>query len=154
MGGMVISNPVTRAPYDSAQLEQITSVMAALIVNQSIPYCTSTQQQLRESRSISNREKWQNLKDVLIESQQRSPSLAGKKGGCTLLSALPIENMGITLHKRALRDPVFLRYGWTPPFLPTNCICGNTFLVEHALSSNRGAFLIHRHNEIRDLTAN
>ena len=33
MGGMVISNHVTRALYNSAQLEQITSVMAALIVN-------------------------------------------------------------------------------------------------------------------------
>ena len=61
--------------------------------------------------------------------------------------------MGFTLHKRAFRDAVFLRYGWTPPFLPNNCICGKAFSVEHALSCNRGAFPIHRHNEIHDLTA-
>ena len=61
--------------------------------------------------------------------------------------------MGFTLHKRAFRDAVYLRYGWTPPFLPYNCICGNAFSVEHALSCNRGAFPIRCHNEIRDLTA-
>ena len=37
--------------------------------------------------------------------------------------------------------------------LPTNCICGKAFSVEHVLSCNRGAFPIHRHNEIRNLTA-
>ena len=42
---------------------------------------------------------------------------------------------------------------WTPPFLPTNCICGKAFSAEHALSCNTGAFPIHCHNEIRDLTA-
>ena len=61
--------------------------------------------------------------------------------------------MGFTLHKRAFRDVVFLRYGWTPPFLPTNCICGKAFSVEHALSFNRGDFPIHHHNEICNLTA-
>ena len=115
---------------------------------------------MRESRNSLKSEKWQrqkddlqNLKEVLSASQQRSLSLAGEKGASTWLTALPIENMGFTLHKRAFRDAIFLRYGWTPPFLPTNCICGKTFSVEHALSCNRGAFPIHRHNEIRDLTA-
>ena len=160
MGGMGISNPVARALSDFETSDRITSVMAALIVNQSTQYNTSTQQQLKEKRSISRREKWQkqnddldDLKEVLTASQQRSLSLAGEKGASTWLTALPIENMGFTLHTRAFRDAVFLRYGWTPPFLPTNCICGNAFSVEHALSCNRGAFPIRRHNEIRDLTA-
>ena len=56
------------------------------------------------------------------------------------LHYIPIENMGFTLHKRAFRDAVFFRYGWTPPFLSTNCIWGKAFSMEHALSCNRGAF--------------
>ena len=160
MGGMGISNPVTRAPIEFETSERITSTMAALIINQSTQYSTSTQQHMRESRNVLKRERWQrqnddlqNLNEVLTASQRRSLSLAGEKGASSWLTALPIENMGFTLHKRAFRDAVFLRYGWTPPFLPTNCICGKAFSVEHALSCNRGAFPIHRHNEIRDLTA-
>ena len=46
-----------------------------------------------------------------------------------------------------------MRYGWTPPKLPSKCDCGNSFTVEHALSCARGGFPTIRHNEIRDLTA-
>ena len=158
MGGMGISNPVTRAPGEFEMSEQITSTMAALIINQTTKYSTSTQQHLRESRNVLKREKWQrqkddlqNLKEALTANQQRSLSLTGEEGASTWLTALPIEKMGFTLHKRAFRDAVFLWYCWTPPFLPTNCICGNAFSVKHALSCNRGAFPIHRHNEIRTL---
>ena len=118
MGGVEIFNPVTRAPNDFELSERITSVMAALIVNQSTQYSTSTQQQMKESRNIFKSEKWQRqkdelqkLKEVLSASQQRSLSLAGEKGASTWLTALPIENMGFTLHKRAFRDAIFLRYG-------------------------------------------
>ena len=58
-----------------------------------------------------------------------------------------------TRHLLWLLQCSFLRYGWTPSFLPTNCICVNAFSVDHALSCNRGTFLIHHHNNIRDLTA-
>ena len=37
--------------------------------------------------------------------------------------------------------------------MPNNCICENAFSVEHAISCNRGAFPIHHHNEIYNLTA-
>ncbi len=47
-----------------------------------------------------------------------------------------------------------LRYGWLPSRTPTNCECGKTFSVEHALSCPKGGFPSLRHNEIRDITAN
>ena len=37
--------------------------------------------------------------------------------------------------------------------LPSNCTCGASFSVEHALSCAKGGFPSIRHNEIRDLTA-
>ncbi len=46
-----------------------------------------------------------------------------------------------------------LRYGWRPPNLPSHCVCGKFFTVEHALSCPRGGFPSIRHNEIRDMTA-
>ena len=93
MGSMGISKPVTRAPIEFEMSERITSTMAALIINQSTQYSSSTQQHLRESRNILKREKWQrqnddlqNLKKVLTASQHRSLSLARKKGASTWLT--------------------------------------------------------------------
>ena len=37
--------------------------------------------------------------------------------------------------------------------LPSHCVCGQHFTVEHALSCPRGGFPSIRHNEIRNITA-
>ena len=86
MGDMGMFIPVTRVPTEFEISEHITSTMAALIINQSTQYSTSTQQHLRESRNVLKREKWlrqnddlQNLKEVLTASQHRSLSLAVEK---------------------------------------------------------------------------
>ncbi len=60
---------------------------------------------------------------------------------------------GFALHKGAFRDALCLCYGWRPPNLPSQCVCGKFFTVEHALSCPRGGFPSIRHNEIRDMTA-
>ena len=46
-----------------------------------------------------------------------------------------------------------MRYGWHPGHLPTECVCGKQFTVDHALSSLCGGLPSLRHNEIRDVTA-
>ena len=79
--------------------------------------------------------------------------LAEEKGASSWLTTLPIEEHGFSLHKGAFSDALALRYGWTPSRSPTNCECGSSFSVEHALSCNKGGFPSLRHNKIRDLTA-
>ena len=83
----------------------------------------------------------------------RAIELAEEKGASSWLTAIPLREYGFNLHKSGFRDAIALRYGWTPADLPTSCVCGSRFSVEHALSCPRGAFPIIRHNEIRDLTA-
>ena len=83
----------------------------------------------------------------------RAIELAEEKGASSWLTAIPLREYGFNLHKSAFRDAIALRYGWTPADLPTSCVCGSRFSVEHALSCPRGAFPIIRHSEIRDLTA-
>ena len=46
-----------------------------------------------------------------------------------------------------------MRFGWRPPQLPTTCVCGKPFGVDHALICPTGGFPTLRHNELRDLTA-
>ena len=41
-----------------------------------------------------------------------------------------------------------------PSLLPTTCVCGKPFTVDHALNFPTGGFPTIRHNEIRDVTAN
>ena len=68
-------------------------------------------------------------------------------------STFRLTEHSFTLHKSAFHNALALRYGWTPSRLPSECECGNTFNVEHALSCAKGGFPSLRHNEIRDITA-
>lgn len=93
------------------------------------------------------------LYDKLPKELKRSMDIAQDRGASSWLSSLPIREHGFDLHKRAFHDALCLRYGWRPAHLPTHCICGATFTVEHVLSCPNGAFPTIRHNEIRDITA-
>ena len=79
--------------------------------------------------------------------------LASEKGASSWLVALPIVEHGFLLHKSAFKDALWLRYGWQPSDLPSECVCGASFTVEHALSCPQGGFRSLRHNEVRDLSA-
>ena len=69
------------------------------------------------------------------------------------MSTLPITEHGFALHKGAFRDALCLRYGWHPQHLPSHCVCGAQFTIEHALSCHCGGFTSIRHNEVHDITA-
>ena len=47
-----------------------------------------------------------------------------------------------------------IRYGWTLPDLPTVCMCGATFDVQHALDCMIGGYRTLQHNETRDVITN
>ena len=69
------------------------------------------------------------------------------------VTALPLSCHGFVLHKAAFRDALCLRYGWQPQSLPSQCTCGQTYSVSHALSCPIGGYPTLRHNEVRDFTA-
>ena len=89
-----------------------------------------------------------------LENIQYAKPLAQEHGASSWLTALPIQEHGFALHKDAFRDIPALRYGWQPSHLPTNCVCGASLTIEHALSYTRGGFHTLRHNDIQNLTAN
>ena len=47
-----------------------------------------------------------------------------------------------------------LWYGWRSARLPSHCVCGTQFTIEHAMICPRGGFPSICHNEVRDITAN
>ena len=91
---------------------------------------------------------------LLPETMERNVELATEKGASSWLLNLPIKAQGLVLHKSDFRDAIHLRYNWQPTHLRTQCICGKSFTVDHALVCNTGGLPTRRHSEIRDLTAN
>ena len=61
--------------------------------------------------------------------------------------------MGFNLNKREFRDAIKLRYDWPVDDIPSTCVCGDAFTVDHAMICKRGGFVTQRHNELRDLEA-
>eukprot|EP00117_Sycon_ciliatum_P035479 scpid84964/ scgid26885/ len=57
------------------------------------------------------------------------------------------------LHTQAFRDGVLVRYGWTPPHLPQQCVCGMAFCLLHAQSCLTRGYPAMRPNELRNVTA-
>ena len=64
-----------------------------------------------------------------------------------------VEEHGFHLSKGDFRDALCMRYGWMLPNLPSKCVCGSAFNVDHAMVCSKGGFPTLRHNEIRDITA-
>ena len=71
---------------------------------------------------------------------QRLMDVASERGASVWLSALPIKEHGFDPHKGSFQDALCIRYGWQPSFLPSVCICGATFTVDHSLSCPNGGF--------------
>lgn len=71
-------------------------------------------------------------------------------GASSWLNAIPLKQYGFYLDKQSFRDSLLLRYGIPLKRLPQKCV---PFNEVHALNCSRGGFVMIRHNEVRDLTA-
>ena len=139
---------------------KITSALVALIVQQESHFSIDTleAQRLAKSKVVHVTHQAQAdfaacLHQSLSADLQRIMALSSEKGASSWLSALPVDEHGFALHKGAFRDALCLRYGWLPSGLPTQCICGEGFSVNHAMNCPTGGYPTLRHNELRDFTA-
>ena len=160
LGGLGIVDPSKQAASQRTACRNITAPLVELIVDQSEVYAPETKAaQTRAKNRTRNFHRQQQtraaaeLKVKLPSHLQKAIDVSSEKGASSWLSTLPIAEHGFALHKGAFRDSLCLRYGWHPPHLPSHCVCGSQFHVEHALSCPRGGFPSICHNEIRDITA-
>ena len=100
------------------------------------------------------RERLEEVKSVLPDNTRRAAVLATEKGASSWLTVIPLKDMNFTLNKREFRDAVHLHYHWHIADMPSTCICGDAFMVDHAMVRRREGFIIQRHNELHDLEAN
>ena len=76
-----------------------------------------------------------------------------EKGASSWLNVLPLQSQNYHLDKDSFRVALYIRYGLPVKRLPSNCVCGSRFSVEHALNCKKGGFISSRHNEVRRITA-
>lgn len=158
-GGIGIVNPTT-CGHNYVTSRKITELPVHEVLSKSYNYSVETisdqnqiKREAQKERIDLNTQKCADLKSHLPPTQVKAVELAAENGASSWITTIPLREFGFDLHKRAYRDALSLRYGWPPQGLPTTCVCGAHFSVEHALSCPRGAFPIICHNEIRDLTA-
>ena len=157
-GGLGIVNPSSLASQFQDSMH-ITKSLVQKILQQDqsaegVPAATITAK--AEIVSQSRRLAKEAVASVIATSTsttERTLNLAAEKGASSWLTCRPLRQYGFNLHKQAFWDALCLRYGWTPPGLPTECVCGKAFSPEHALSCPTGGYPAMRHNDLRDLTA-
>ena len=160
LGGLGIINPTKNNTSHHQSSENITAPLVSLILEQSHTYHQEAKaEQLRAKKEAVKQHKQRDtaaaveLEDSLPNNMKRAMQVSSEKGASSWLATLPIAEHGFALHKGAFRDALCLRYGWRPSHLPSHCICGHHFTVEHAFICSRGGFPSFRHNELRDITA-
>ena len=160
LGGLGICDPCSVSSSDYDFSHELSRPLVDLILRQhdSLPHDVIDSQFLIFKKLSQARQQGQ--VDAAQSVLARSSSVLRKaieccqdKGASSWLSALPLEQYGFALHKNEFTDALCLRYGWTPPHLPSHCVCGKAFSINHAFSCPHGAFPIIRHNDVRDLTA-
>ena len=72
---------------------------------------TEAKLNVRKQRQEESRSLVSNIKSALSDSLKHAVELAQEKGTSTWLTSLPLEEFGFSLHKRAFRDALALRYG-------------------------------------------
>ena len=76
-----------------------------------------------------------------------------ENGASIWLTVIPIKRNGFFLEKQAFWDAIRIRYNILLERLPTICVRGDSFKLQHALFCPNGGLVITRHNELRNLTA-
>ena len=161
LGGMGLVNPTTLASVEYNASLRVAEPLKNAILEQDGLYssqCWEAKMDMKKAVHNENKEMTHNSSSALRQraptSLNRAINCAQERGASSWLTALPLEEFNLSLHKGAFRDAIALRYGWQPINIPSKCACGHSFTVEHALSCSMGGFPTLRHNEIRDLTAN
>ena len=158
MGGLGLLNPAVEAEIAHTSACKITKPLVdSLLGRTECPMAevfsdqntASIESRRAKACFLKNRSTF--VKDCLPHKVQRAVLAAEEKGASSWLTALPLADFGFSLSKSDFRDALHLRYGWTPPRLPTACVCGQPFHVDHALSCSHGGYLGLRPNEVRDL---
>ena len=146
LGGLGIVNPSTEAKSNYQYSKRITPPLTKHIIEQKheLPDEAETLKIKKQVEKDKLQKVEQQTKDVLQEASeemQRAVELSQEKGSSSWLSIIPLKEMGFTLNKKEFHDAVSLRYDWEIKDIPSKCVCGERFDVNHAMICMKGDLL-------------
>ena len=146
-----------QSEYDTSKA-MTTPLVAIIIMQRSnlLPdpdECSKIRSEIKAAKKAESDRKSTIMEGKLPELTLRSVKQAKEKGASSWLSVLPLKDQGFSLHKGKLRDALAIRYNRTIKALPSNCPCGQVFNLTHARNCKKGGFVIIRHDEIRNFSA-
>ena len=159
LGGLGILIPSEMCKIQYKNSIEVTKQLVTQVVNQleflelNEKKVKSVKNDIKTEKVRRNAEKLKEIRGMLNGEQIRVLDSVSEAGASNWLNALPLNDYGFLLHKQSFRDALFLRYGIRLKRLPQKCVCGAAFDEIHALNCSRGGFVIIRHNDLRDLTA-
>ena len=157
-GGLGFGNPQAEAARELNSSVETTAPLVDQIMCQQhqLPddsAVKSAKQTYRQKREGDVKEKVRSVYERAPNNLKRALDLSSEKGSSVWLTVVPLQELGFNLNKREFRDSIKLRYDWPIEDIPTRCVCGDIFSVDHSMVCKKGGFIIQRHNELRDLEA-
>jgi hypothetical protein len=167
MGGMGIIDPTAIADDEHSNSIVITDQIVNSIIQQKSVHEMDPELQRSNLKRIStnrNEKQTELLNEIKEEITNNDLNSSGneelkmiescqEKCASNWLTALPIADKGFALNKQEFQDAIRLRYRLELTGLPQNCVCGADFTIDHTMICKKGGFITHRHNELRDVTA-
>jgi hypothetical protein len=93
------------------------------------------------------------LKNSLPPDQVRCMLSSQEKGTSALITTLPLKTHGFSLSTSEFTDALLMRYRLPLSGLPSTCICGQPYSLDHSQCCHVGGFVNMRHDGVRDLLA-
>ena len=97
------------------------------------------------------KEKKEMIDEATLPILKKCVEYARDIGASAWLNVLPIKEQMFDLTKGEFRDALRLRYDLPLDQLPRVCHCGEKFSPTHAMSCQKGGFIIMRHDNIKHM---
>ena len=155
--GIPIFTEICQQEYENSL--KATQLLRPKIVAQEQFYVPNRQaeheidSEIKKRREENNKLILEELRSKMSAEKLRGNDVAQMKGASSWLTALPLKEEGYVLNKREFFDAIAIRYAWEVKRLPTKCVCGKPFTMEHAMTCKNGGFIHRRHNRLRDMFA-
>ena len=94
------------------------------------------------------------IRNEMSSEERKQNDLNLQIGRSFWLTTLPIKEQEYVLNKQIFWDLLSIRYGCRLKRIPSQCACGNTFNLQHALQCPKGGFMTLRHTHSQNTTAN
>ena len=119
----------------------------------SIPSLRSIKYEICQTKQQFLNTQSDNIKSSSDPLLQHTIDILSAKCSSLWLTALPIQEQGFYLRKQDFQDALWLMYRWELARIPSHCVCGASFSVDHAMICHHDCLTFIRYSELRDLTA-